>query len=74
MTLEQIVEETRSWPPEKLNELVNRLTGDVQGDDPETEKAWKQEVRRRLREIETGTAQLTDGEVVSARVRRIVGR
>lgn len=26
ITLEQIVEETRHWPPEKVGELVGRLT------------------------------------------------
>ena len=73
LTLEQIVEETRHWPPEKVGELVGRLTENLHAD-PQLEAAWKQEIRRRLAEIENGTAQPIDGEAVSARVRRIVGR
>ena len=74
MTLDQIVEETRHWPPEKVGELVERLSEDLHASDPEIEAAWKQEARRRLAEIENGTVQAVDGEQVSARIRRIVGR
>jgi putative addiction module component (TIGR02574 family) len=74
MTLEQIVEETRHWPPEKLGELVDRLSEELYTPDPDHEEAWKQEARRRLAEIENGTVQAVDGEKVSARIRRIVGR
>jgi putative addiction module component (TIGR02574 family) len=74
MTLEQIVEETRHWPPEKVGELVGRLTEELHASDPEIEAAWKQEVRRRLAEIENGSVQPVEGEVVSARIRQIVGR
>ena len=74
ITLEQIVEEARHWSPEKLGELVGRLTEELQAADPEIEAAWKQETRRRLAEIENGTVPPVDGEVVSARIRQIVGR
>ena len=74
MTLDQIVEETRNWPPEKVSELVGRLTEELHATDPEVEAAWKQETRRRLAEIENGTGQPVDGETVSARIRQIVGR
>ncbi len=74
LTLEQIVEEIRHWPPEKVGELVDRLTEDLHNVNPEVEEAWKQEARRRLAEIENGTVQPVDGEEVSARVGKIVGR
>jgi hypothetical protein len=74
MTLEQILEETRNWPPEKAGELTGRLTADLHASDPETEAAWKAEIRHRLAEIENGSAQTVDGEIVSQRIRRIVGR
>ncbi len=74
LTLEQIVEEARHWPPEKVGELVDRLTEELHTTDPDNEEAWKQEARRRLAEIENGTVQAVDGEEVSARIRRIVGR
>ena len=74
LTLEQIVEEARHWPPEKVGELIDRLTEDTHGIDSENEKAWKQEARRRLAEIENGSVQGIPAEEVLARVRKIVGR
>ena len=74
MTLNQIVEETRHWPPEKVGELVGRLTEDLHASDPETEAAWKTEVDRRVEEIQTGKVQGIPGEEMSARIRKIVGR
>jgi putative addiction module component (TIGR02574 family) len=74
MTLEQIVEEARHWPPEKVEELVDRLSEGLHPADPAIDHAWKVETRRRLAEIESGTVQAVDGEEVSARIGRIVGR
>jgi hypothetical protein len=74
ITLDQIIEETRHWPPEKVGELVDRVTEDLHVADPEVQGAWKQETRRRLAEIENGTVRPVDGEVVSTRIRQIVGR
>jgi hypothetical protein len=74
ITLEQIVEETRHWPAEKLGELVDRLTQELNPADPEAEIAWKKEARRRLAEIENGSVQPLEGKAVAAQIRRIVGR
>jgi putative addiction module component (TIGR02574 family) len=74
MTLDQIVEETRQWPPEKVGELVGRLTEDLHTSDPQTEAAWQGEIARRIEEIQSGKVQGIPGEEVSARVRKIVGR
>ena len=73
ITLDQIVEETRHWPPEKVGELVGRLTEDLHAGDLETEAAWKTEISRRIEEIETGKVQGVPPEEVSARVRKILG-
>ena len=74
LTLEQIVEEIRHWPPEKVGELVGRLTEDLHSSDPEIQAAWKTEVDRRIEEIQSGKVQGIPGEEVSARIRKIVGR
>jgi putative addiction module component (TIGR02574 family) len=42
--------------------------------EPEIESAWKQETRRRLAELESGKVEAIPGEVVSSRIRKIVGR
>ena len=73
MTLDQIVEETRQWPPEKVGELVGRLTEGLHASDPETEAAWHGEIARRVEEIRSGQVEGIPGEEVSARIRKIVG-
>jgi putative addiction module component (TIGR02574 family) len=42
--------------------------------DPEIEAAWKVEIARRIKEIQSRKVQVLSGEEVSARVRKIVGR
>jgi putative addiction module component (TIGR02574 family) len=74
ITLDQIVEETRHWPPEKVGELVGRLTEDLHATEPEIEVAWKAEIDRRIEEIQSGKVQAISAEEVSARIDRILGR
>jgi putative addiction module component (TIGR02574 family) len=75
MTLDQIVEEASHLPREQVAEVVNRLTSALRTDvEPEIETAWKQETRRRLAELESGEVQAVPGDVVSERIRKIVGR
>jgi putative addiction module component (TIGR02574 family) len=75
MTLDQIVEEASHLPHEQMAEVVDRLTLTLHSDNkPEIETAWKQETRRRLAELENGKVQAIPGEVVSNRIRKIVGR
>jgi putative addiction module component (TIGR02574 family) len=74
MTLDQIVEETRHWPPEQVGELVGRLTEDLHTSDPDTEAAWKTEIHRRIEEIQTGKVKGIPAEEVSARIQNILKR
>jgi putative addiction module component (TIGR02574 family) len=74
ITVDQIVEEARHWPPEKVGELVGRLTEDMHAGDPKTDAAWKTEISRRIEEIQTGKVQGIPPEEVSARIRKILGR
>ncbi len=74
MTLEQIVEETRHWPCEKVSELMARLSEDLHSGNPEIEAAWQTEIARRVDKIQSGKVQGIPGEEVSARIRKIVGR
>ena len=74
MTLDEIVEETRHWPPERLGELVGRLTEDLHTSDPEIEAAWKTEIDRRIEEIQSGKVKGIPAEKVSARIRKILAR
>jgi putative addiction module component (TIGR02574 family) len=74
MTLDQILEEARHWPPEKVGELVRRLAEELHACQPEIEAAWQTEIARRVEEIQAGKIPGVPGEEVSARVGKIVGR
>jgi putative addiction module component (TIGR02574 family) len=74
MTLDEIVEETRNWPPERVGELVGRLTEDLHTSDPEIEAAWKTEIDRRIEEIQSGKVKGIPAEKVLARIRKTLGR
>jgi putative addiction module component (TIGR02574 family) len=74
MTLEQIVEETRHWPPEKVGELVDRLSEELHASDPETEAAWKTEIDRRLEEIQAGKVQGISAAEVFEKAKRLLRR
>ena len=74
MTLDEIVEETKHWPPERVGELVGRLTEDLHASDPEIEAAWKVEVDRRIEEIQSGKVKGIPAEEVSARIQKILKR
>lgn len=74
MTVEQIVEETRTWSDDQLVLLVHRLEDRLHGIDPQIEAAWNDEAHRRLAELQSGQVRAIPGEEVSARIRQIVGR
>ena len=74
ITLDEIVKETRNWPPERAGELVDRLTEDLHASDPEIEAAWKTEVDRRIEEIQSGRVKGVPAEEVSARIQKILKR
>lgn len=74
-TLDQIAEEARQWPDDVVAELVDRLMLARHGvSEPALSPAWRSTVARRVEEIRSGKVQGIPGEVVSARIRRIVGR
>ena len=75
MTIEQIVEETRQWPEDVVAELVDRIMLAKHGvEDPALSPAWRPVVARRVEEIQSGKIEGIPGEIVSARIRKIVGR
>ena len=74
ITLEQIVEETRERPAEVVAELVDRiLLARHGGIEPAVEEAWKNEIDRRIAEIEAGQVKGVPLEESLVRARRIAG-
>ncbi|HZL80263.1 MAG TPA: addiction module protein [Candidatus Limnocylindrales bacterium] len=74
ITLYEIVEATRHWPPEQVGELVGRLTEDLPTSDPEIEAAWKAEIDRRIEEIQSGKVKGIPLEKSLAHARKILKR
>jgi hypothetical protein len=75
MTVDQIVEETRSLPQDVVAELVDRILLTMHGgQEPAQAGAWSSTIQRRIAEIRGGTVELIPGEVTAAKIRKIVGR
>ncbi len=75
MSVEQIVREARQLPQEQAAELFDRLLVETfTQPDPEIESAWRQEIRRRIADIESGREPGVDGDEVMAELRKITGR
>lgn len=73
--VQQLVEEARQLPYGERAELIEQLIAtSAEHPDPAVEKAWGNEAMRRLKEIEEGKVQMIPGEVVSAKMRKILGR
>ena len=50
--------------------LVDTLEGAI---DPEIERAWRQEVAKRIAELDSGAVKTVPGDEVRAKLRNIVG-
>lgn len=73
LTVDQIVEETRSLSEDQLVLLVHRLHRRLHDIDPQIEEAWQIETRRRIEEIESGKVQPIPLEESLARARKLAG-
>jgi putative addiction module component (TIGR02574 family) len=75
LTIEQIVEETKQMPADVVADLVDRIWAAKYGvEDAALSPAWRATLDRRVKEIRSGKEQGIPGEVISARIRQIVGR
>jgi len=75
MTVDQIVEQTRSMPQDVVAELVDRILLTMHGgQEPAAASAWSGTVQRRIAEIRSGQVQGIPGAVTSEKIRQIVGR
>jgi putative addiction module component (TIGR02574 family) len=75
ITVDQIVEETRSLPKATVVELIERIHVAIHGEqEPAHKKAWSKTIHRRIAEIRSGKVEGIPGEVTAAKIRRIVGR
>jgi putative addiction module component len=58
LSADQIVEETSDWPEDAVADLVDRILRAKYGEiDPSADKAWQDETRRRIADMESGKVQ-----------------
>ena len=70
--VEELTARARALPPEERGRLAEELLATVQETDEQVEAAWDQEIRRRIAEIDAGTANLIPAEEAFAQVRRLL--
>ncbi len=70
--VDELSRKARALPPEDRVRLAEELLATVQEVDAEVEQAWDAEIRRRIAEIDSGTAKLIPAEEVFAEVRRLL--
>jgi putative addiction module component (TIGR02574 family) len=70
--IDELSRKARSLPPEERIRLAEELLSSVQDPDEEIEAAWAEEIKRRLEEVESGTAKLIPAEEVFAEIRRLL--
>lgn len=69
-TLEKLRSEALRLPEEERAALAHSLVQSLDGPaDADAESAWDAEIRRRLAEIDAGTAELVDREELRRRMR-----
>jgi putative addiction module component (TIGR02574 family) len=70
---EELAQKARTLPPEDRARLAEELLASLhEGWDAEIEAAWDEEIRRRISEIESGTAKLVPAEEVFAEIRQML--
>ena len=70
--VDELSRKARSLPPWERVRLAEELLSSVQGEDEDVDAAWAEEIKRRLTEVESGTAKLIPSEEVFAEVRRLL--
>jgi putative addiction module component (TIGR02574 family) len=70
--VEELSRKARALPPEERVRLAEELLATVQEVDPAVEAAWDAEIKRRIEEIDSGTATLIPADEVFAEVRRLI--
>lgn len=75
LTVEQVLAETKTWPPEQVEALFERfLMANYRLPESTQDAAWSAEIQRRVADIESGREVGIPGEEVMAKARAIVGR
>jgi hypothetical protein len=69
-----VLEEALTLEPADRARVAHELIQSLEESDPDAQALWAQEIRRRIDEIEAGSAQLEDWETVRDRLQAAVRR
>lgn len=69
--VEELSRRARDLSPEERVQLAEEILATVHEQDEEVDAAWDAEIKRRIAEVENGTAKLIPAEEVFARLRRL---
>lgn len=64
----RVLEDALTLPVQDRAQVAHELLRSLEAEDPDAAAAWSDEIRRRIDEVEAGTAQLDDWEAVKARL------
>jgi putative addiction module component (TIGR02574 family) len=70
--VEELARKALSLSTEERVQLAEELLATVQNVDAEVEAAWDEEIKRRIAEIDNGTARLIPSEEVFAELRSLI--
>ncbi|HVS20251.1 MAG TPA: addiction module protein [Pyrinomonadaceae bacterium] len=72
--VDELYEQASDLPPNERAALTGLLVDTLEGAvDPDVERAWRQEVTRRVEELDSGAAQTVPWEQVREKLRKICG-
>jgi hypothetical protein len=75
LSADQIVEKTSDWPEDAVADLVDRILRAKYGEvDPAVNKAWQDETRRRIADLESGRVAAVPLDETLAKARKITGQ
>jgi putative addiction module component (TIGR02574 family) len=70
-----ILKEALSLPPEMRAALADSLLESIEADvDSDAEDRWREEIRERIAELDSGVTQTVSWSDVHARLRQLVGK
>ena len=69
--VEELSRRARDLSPEERVQLAEEILATVHEVDEDVDVAWDAEIKRRMAEVENGTAKLIPAEEVFARLRRL---
>ena len=70
--VDELSQKAHSLPPAERVRLAEELLATVYTVDDEVEAAWDEEIKRRIGEIDNGTARLIPAEEVFAQARKLL--